>query len=78
MRPDVQGVIFNETWHNGVDFGLIVQEGHASLSIDSYPGYVLDHVPSIKGVGIQEGSLGLMFYTSGVLSWSTFSGVAFV
>ena len=76
--PNIQGVICNETWHNGVDLGTTVQEGHASVSIDSYPGYVLDPVPSIKGVGIQEESLCLMFYTLGVLSWGNFGAVTFV
>ena len=76
-RPSVQGVIFNETWHNGVDLGTIVQEGHASLSVDSYLGYILDSIPLIKGAGIQEGSLCLTFYTLSVLSWGTFVGSPF-
>ena len=67
-RPHFQGVILNEPWCDGVDLGAIVQENHASLSIDSYPCYVLNPVPLIKGVGIQEGSLCLTFYTLDVPS----------
>ena len=63
-------MILNKPWHNGADLGAIVQESHASLSIESYPGYILNPVPLIKGVGIQEGSLCLAFYTLGVLSWT--------
>ena len=70
-------MIVNEPWHNGVDLGAIVQENHADLPIDSYSGYVLDPIPLVKGVGIQEGSLHLAFYTLGVPSWGTFSVVSF-
>ena len=68
-------VIFNEHWHNGVDLCTIVQESHAALPIDS--GYILDPVPSVKGVGIEEGSPHLAFYTWGVPSWGTFGVVTF-
>ena len=68
---------FNEPWCNGVDLGAIVQESHVSLPIDSYPGYILNPVPSVKGVRIQEGSLCLVFYALGVPSWDTFTGVTF-
>ena len=70
-------MIFSEPWYNGVDVGAIVQESHASLTVDSYSGYVLDPVPSVKGVGIQEGSLCLAFYTLGVTSWGNFGMVTF-
>ena len=53
-KPHVQGVILNEPWHNGVDLGTIVQESHASLSIDSYPGYVLNAVLLIKGIRFKK------------------------
>ena len=76
-RPDIQGVIFNKTWHYGVDLGTIFQEGHASLSIDSYLGYILNPILSVKGVRIQEGSLCLVFHALGVPSWGTFGMVAF-
>ena len=72
-RPNVQRVMFNETWCNGVDLGAIVQEGHASLSIDSYLCYVFDPIPSIKGVWIQEGSLCLIF-----MSWVSYPGAPLV
>ena len=76
-RPDVQRVIFNKPWHNGVDLGTIVQECHVSLPIDSYSGYILDPIPWAKGIRIQEESLHLAFYALGVLSWSTFGVVTF-
>ena len=74
-RPNVQAVIFNKPWDNGVDLCAIVQESHVALPIDS--GYVLNPVPSVKGVGIQEGSLHLVFYAWGVPSWGTFIVVTF-
>ena len=77
-RPHIQWVILNEPWHNGVDLDAIIQESHASLSIDPYPGYVLNPVPLIKGIGIQEGSLCSGIYALGIPSWSTFGGVTFI
>ena len=80
MRSEIgptSRVIFNEPWHNGVDLGTIVKESHPSLPIDSYSGYILNPVPSVKGVRIQEGSLHLAFYALGVPSWSTFSMITF-
>ena len=47
---------FNISWFNGVNLHVIVLESHAALPIDFYSGYVLDHIPSIKGVRVQEGS----------------------
>ena len=76
-RPDIQRVIFNEPWCNGVDLGAIVQESHASLPTGSYFGYVLDPIPSVKGIGIQEGSLHLAFYALDVPSWGTFGMATF-
>ena len=64
-RPHAQGVILNEPCHYGVDLGVIVQESHASHSTDSYPDYVLNPVPLIKGARIQKGSLCLTFYALG-------------
>ena len=75
--PNIQRMMFKEPWHNGVDLSTIVQESHGAPITDSYSGYILNAVPSGKGVGIQEGSLCLAFYTLGVLSWGTFSMVAF-
>ena len=76
-RPNIQRVIFNEPWHNGVDLGAIVQESHVSLPIDFYSGHILDPLPTVKGPGIQEGSLHLAFYSLGVMSWGTFGMVTF-
>ena len=76
-RPNIQVMIFHEPLHNGVDLGAIVQESHAPLPIDSHPGYILDPVPLVKGVRIQEGSLHLASFTLGVSSWGTFGMVTF-
>ena len=54
-------MIFNKPWCNGVDLCTIVKENHAALHINSYSGYILDPVPFIEGVGIQEGSLHSVF-----------------
>ena len=56
-------MVFNEPWCNGVNLCAIVQESHAALPIDPFPGYVLNPMPAVKGIGIQEGSLCLAFYT---------------
>ena len=46
------------------------------LPIDSYPGYVLDPIPSVKGVRIQEReSVFGILCTLGAPSWGTFGGV---
>ena len=76
-RPDIQRVIVNKPWCNSVDFCAIVKESHASLHVDSYSGYILDPVPFVKGVGIQERSLHLAFYAFNVPSWGTCGMVAF-
>ena len=70
-------MILNEPWCNIVDLCAIVQEGHATLPIDSYSGHILNLVPSVKGVRIQEGSLHSMYYAWGVPSWGTFGVVTF-
>ena len=75
-RPDMQRVRFNKLWHDSVELCTIVQESHAALPIGSYSGYVLNPIPSVKGIGIQEGSLGLASYAWGVLSWDTFSVIS--
>ena len=67
-------MIIDKSWHNSVDLGAIVQDSHA---IESHSGYVLDPMPSVKGVGIQEGSWCSAFYALGVLSLGTFGMVAF-
>ena len=65
-------MVFHIPWHNGVNLHAIVQEGHAALLINSYPGYIFNLVPLVKGVRIQEESLCSVFYALGVPSWDTF------
>ena len=74
-RPNVQRVIFNEPWCNDVDLGAIVQESNASIPIDSYSGYVLNPVPSVKGVRFQKGVCIQHFMPW--VSWVTFGMVTF-
>ena len=68
-------MIFNEPWCNGVDLDTIVQGSHASLSIDSSSGYVLNPIPS--GSGFKKGVC-IWFIMPGVscprapLAWSPF------
>ena len=50
--------------HDGVDLGTIVQESHTTLPIHPHSSYILDPMPSLKGVQIQEGSLWSGFYAS--------------
>ena len=76
-RPNIQRVIFNEPWYSGVDLCAIVQESHATVSVDSHSGHVLNPVPLVKGVRIQEGSLHSVFYAWRIPSWGTFGMVAF-
>ena len=62
----------------GVDLNATVQDSHAALCIDFYSGYILEPIPLGKGIGIQEGSLGLAFYTWGVPPWATLGMVTFL
>ena len=70
-------MVFHLPWCNGVNVHAIVQESHAAVPINSYPGYIFNPVPSVKGVMIQEGSLCLAFYALGVPSWGTFGAAIF-
>ena len=70
-------MVCNEPWYNGVSLCTIVQESHAALPMNPYPGYIFDPIPLVKGIGIQEGSLCLASYTLGTPSWGTFSMSAF-
>ena len=75
--PNIQGVIFNELWHNGVDLGPIIQESHASLPGDSYPGYDLNPIPFSQRSWDSGVDSVFGIYAFGVPSWGTFSGVTF-
>ena len=69
---------FDKTWHDGVYLCTIVKEGQPTVSINPYPGYIFDPVPSLEGVRIQEGCLCAMSYALGVLSWDAFGRVTFL
>ena len=51
-------------WHDGIYLGTIVQEGYATFPIYLHFSYILNPVPSLKRVWIQEGSLQGHFYAS--------------
>ena len=51
--------------HDGIYLGAIVQEGHATFPIYLHFSYVLNPVPLLERVWIQEASLQGGFYTSG-------------
>ena len=70
-------MIFHVPWHDGVNLCTIVQEIHAALPVNSYPGYILNLIQSVKGVRNQEGSLCMAFYTLGIPSCVTFGMAIF-
>ena len=55
--------------HDGIYLGTIVQESHATFPIYLHLSYILNPVPSLGGVQIQEGSLWGGFYASWVSFW---------
>ena len=52
-------------------------EGHTAFSINLDPGHILNPIPLLERVGIQEGTLCAMSYALGIWSWGTFSRVTF-
>ena len=57
--------------HDGVDLGTIVQESHTTLPIYPHSSYILNLMPLLKGVWIQEGSLWSGFYASRASIWDS-------
>ena len=53
--------------HDGIYLHAIIKESHTTLSVDL--GYILDPVPMLKGVRIQEESLSVLSYALGASSW---------
>ena len=51
-------------WHDGIYLGDVVQEGHATSPIYLHFTYILNPVPSLERVWIQEESLQGVFYAS--------------
>ena len=64
--------------HNGIYLHAIIKKGHTALSIDPHLGYILDHMPSLEGIRIPEGSLCALLYTLGAPSGGIISMVAFI
>ena len=65
-------MILNKIQCDGVYLCAIIEEGHAALSINPYPGYIFDPISSVEGIGIQEGSVCMVPYALGSPSWDTF------
>ena len=63
---------------NGIYLHAIIKEGHTALSIDPHLGYILNPIPLLEGIRIQEGSLYALFYTFGTPSRGIISVVAFI
>ena len=64
--------------HDGIYLCAIIKEGHAALSIDPHLGYILDPMPSLEGIRIQEGSLCALLYASGTPSGGVIGVAAFM
>ena len=59
--------------HDSIYLCTIIKEDHTALSIDLNLGYILDPMPSLDGIGIQEGSLCVLLYALGAPSVSLLS-----
>ena len=66
------------TGHDGIYLNAIVKESHTALSIDLHFGYILDPIPMLKGIRIQEVSLSASSYALGASSWEVLGVVTFV
>ena len=64
--------------HNGIYLYTITKEGHTALSIDLHLGYILEPMPLLEGVRIQEGSLCTLLYTLGTPSGGIIGMAAFI
>ena len=71
MTPHVAG-------HDGIYLCAIIKEGHAAPSIDPHLGYILDSLPSLEGVRIQEESLCALLYALGNPSGDIIGMVTFI
>ena len=64
--------------HNGIYLLTIIKKGHTALSIDLHLGYILDPMPLLEGVRIQEGSLCTLLYTLGTPAGGIIGMVIFI
>ena len=63
---------------DGIYLCAIIEESHTALSIDLYFGYILNPIPMLEGIRIQEGSLIALPYTLGASSWGVLGVVTFI
>ena len=64
--------------HDCVDLSTIVQESHTTLPIYPHFSYVLNPMPLLKGVQIQEGSLWSGFYALRASLWGLLMALIFI
>ena len=50
-------MILHITGHDGIYLHAILKESHTALSVDLHLGYILDPIPRLEGIRIQERSL---------------------
>ena len=77
-QSHLQRVILHIIRCDGIDLCIIVQENHAALPIDLHFGHIFDHMPMLKGVWIQEGSLCGLCYALETSSWGFLGVVIFI
>ena len=65
-------MILNKTQYDIIYLHAVIEEGYAALSVNPYLEYIFDPIPLVEGIRIQEGSLYMMSYALGILSWGTF------
>ena len=65
-------MFLNKSWHDSIYLHTIIEKGYAALSINAYPGYIFNPIPSVEGIGIQERSLCMTAYALGIPFWGTF------
>ena len=71
MTPHIAG-------HDGIYLHDIIKEGHTALSIDPHLGYILNPLPSLEGIRIQEGSLCALLYALGTPPGGVIGMVTFI
>ena len=64
--------------HNGIYLCAIIKEGHTALSINPHLGYILDTIPMLEGIRIQEESLYTLLYALGAPSGGIIGMVTFI
>ena len=64
--------------HNGIYLHAIIEQGHTTLSIDPHLGYILNPMPPLDRIRIQEGSMCALLYVLGAPSGDVIDMVTFI